>query len=319
MPGSVFVLTLHKAGSQWVRDVLWDADVLALCGLERGRQGVNGQHATTALDWPTPADGLLHAPVYSIDMQTWIAQRRPDDRAVVVLRDPRDIVVSFVPSITTSHKPTVDIDRLRSPFRRLERREQLLAGFAWLERRVPILRSWAGRTSTTTEFVTSYEALIADQHRTFAAIVEFLGADGDDPAVAAAVDAHSFTTRSGREPGTTDPHSHYRRGVAGDWRHHFDRTTGELFEALFPGLLEELGHERSADWWQDLPDETSVDEPEHFANDDLLVELRRVQEENLMLRLACDDRLTLIEQLNARLTSPAPITTTEDPNDHDEA
>ncbi len=321
MTGSVYVLTFHKAGSQWVRDVLWEPEVLAHLGIERGVSG-----AVARLPRPNDEAGdpivQLHAPVYTVGFRSWITGRRPGEKAVVVVRDPRDLVVSFLPSVLLSHREVGEISRLRPPLRALESREQLIASLIWLQQRVPALREWAERSDSDVELVTSYEALVADERQAFGNIVEFLGGDRHHPDVVAAVARHSFTARSGRRPGETDAHSHYRRGVAGDWRNHFDHTTGELFEGLFPGLLTSLGYEDGPDWWTDLP--AAITPVPAVGGDDqeLLVELRRVQEENLLLRRVCDERLTLINDLDVRLrdakaaAAPAPDNPSQE-DDHD--
>ena len=47
----------------------------------------------------------------------------------------------------------------------------------------------------------------------------------------------------GRKPGQEDPGSHYRKGVAGDWKTHFTVSVAERFEERFPGMIQKLGYE----------------------------------------------------------------------------
>ncbi|MEU8002342.1 hypothetical protein AB0B66_14365 [Catellatospora sp. NPDC049111] len=47
----------------------------------------------------------------------------------------------------------------------------------------------------------------------------------------------------GREPGQEDVHSHYRRGVAGDWRNHLAAEHLAAFRARYGDLVERLGYE----------------------------------------------------------------------------
>jgi len=53
---------------------------------------------------------------------------------------------------------------------------------------------------------------------------------------------------NGREVGREDPRSHYRKGVAGDWRNHFSAEHVAYFEANYGALLRRLGYEREARW-----------------------------------------------------------------------
>lgn len=295
-PGSAFVLAFHKSGSQWVRDVLWDPAVLDQLGLEPGQQGVDAQ------DWPGNRAGQIHAPVYSVSRPTWANRKRRGERAVIVLRDPRDMAVSWISSVTHSHAEQLLPAAIRTSMRNFEPREQLLAALIWLRGRTGAMHSWAGYVSTPYEYITSYERLISDSHREFGNIVQFLDGDAQSTAITASIERHSFTARSGRQPGIEDTYSHYRVGVAGDWVRWFDWSVGRLFESLFPSLLVDLGYESSPDWFERLAKsvEVALPTPAHEAAD-LLVELRRVQEENQLLRRVCDERLSLIESLDKRV------------------
>lgn len=53
-----------------------------------------------------------------------------------------------------------------------------------------------------------------------------------------------FTRKAaGRRPGEEDTKSHYRKGVSGDWKNHFDASHHERFNALFDNLPERLSYE----------------------------------------------------------------------------
>lgn len=47
--------------------------------------------------------------------------------------------------------------------------------------------------------------------------------------------------------------SHYRKGLAGDWRNYFTRKHAERFVSVYGDLLVRLGYENDSDWIQDLP------------------------------------------------------------------
>lgn len=63
------------------------------------------------------------------------------------------------------------------------------------------------------------------------------------------VDANQFTKLAGgRAPGQEDVKSHYRKGVAGDWRNHFNEEHIALFKENFNDLLLRLGYETDDRW-----------------------------------------------------------------------
>ena len=60
---------------------------------------------------------------------------------------------------------------------------------------------------------------------------------------------HRFAVKSGgREPGEEDVHSHYRKGVAGDWKNHFTEKHKDYFKRTYPGLVVQLGYEEDDNW-----------------------------------------------------------------------
>ena len=62
-------------------------------------------------------------------------------------------------------------------------------------------------------------------------------------------DRHSFSQKAGgRERGVEDARNHYRKGVAGDWRHHSEPVHVKYFKRNYNDLLLTLGYETDANW-----------------------------------------------------------------------
>ena len=58
-----------------------------------------------------------------------------------------------------------------------------------------------------------------------------------------------FTKMSkGRAPGEERKDSHFRKGVAGDWKNHFKSQHKEKFIDIYGDTLQKLGYEKSNDW-----------------------------------------------------------------------
>jgi hypothetical protein len=53
---------------------------------------------------------------------------------------------------------------------------------------------------------------------------------------------------SGRARGVANEVSHYRKGVAGDWRNHFNENHKEHFKEIYGDLLVKLQYEASNEW-----------------------------------------------------------------------
>src|SRR5690606_13120165 len=88
-----------------------------------------------------------------------------------------------------------------------------------------------------------YERLIADPDPAVREMFAFLGVDARDEIVRRCRDSASFDRLAGRRRGEEDASSHFRKGVAGDWRRHFDDAAIEAFDAQAGPLRRELGYE----------------------------------------------------------------------------
>ncbi|MGC4022149.1 MAG: sulfotransferase domain-containing protein [Cyclobacteriaceae bacterium] len=59
---------------------------------------------------------------------------------------------------------------------------------------------------------------------------------------------HFQKLSNGRSHGEENPKSHYRNGLAGDWKNHFNEQHKKRFKDLFGDLLVRLGYEPNNDW-----------------------------------------------------------------------
>jgi hypothetical protein len=66
--------------------------------------------------------------------------------------------------------------------------------------------------------------------------------------LAAVYDNRYAKKTAGRARGTEDRQSHYRKGVAGDWRNYFQEQHRQRFNELYGDILIRLGYESSSSW-----------------------------------------------------------------------
>lgn len=253
----VLQITRHKCGSQWVRDVLSAPEIVASSCCPHS--GVVPHFETTRrLDLPVCT---FTGPVYEMNRWEWRYYRRLGDKAVVVLRDPRDAMISLMHSVMYSHASNVGVNLARRLLHSLPHDHVRIFQLIHEFRRsgAPVFyNSWCEGEDEEV-LVVRYEDLVMDQHAEFRRIVDWLGWRVPTEDLRSVVERLSFQARSGRKAGESDKYSHYRKGVAGDWKNYFAREHGELWEALFPRFLQNIGYERTNDWWRTLPKRHRLD------------------------------------------------------------
>jgi lipopolysaccharide transport system ATP-binding protein len=232
-------VTHWKAGSQWVYAVLRalfpDRIVPPLVGDYQVRH------------WPIQP-GRVYPTVYSTREELERHSMPPDTLRFVVLRDLRDTLISWYFSFKQSHAVmTARMAKYRDLLGRMSVEDGLLAMIEYqLEPAAEIQLSWADGPDP----IIKYEALLDDDYGVLKRLlVDQLALRVSDDALRRAVDACRFEKLSGgRIAGTADPNSHYRKGVAGDWRNYFTPRVTEAFKARFGDVLVATGYERDLNW-----------------------------------------------------------------------
>ena len=240
----VFHLTHWKAGSQWIRGVLEclfpDRVVNPL---------VAAEHVTRE---PIRRGGIY--PTVYLEQSAFAAVQVPDDSIVfLVLRDLRDTLISNYYSLLESH-PLLGPGGVPHPGLAELRRElssrTLEEGLLYLTRdsldaSARIQASWMDAGVR----VFRYEDFVADGRSEFGALLDFCGLACSEAELLEALEANSFETRSGgRAQGVEDTGSHFRKGVAGDWRNHFGASMKAAFKERFAAHLIRTGYETGEDW-----------------------------------------------------------------------
>lgn len=230
----VYHITTWKAGSTWV-------------------QGVLSEIAPDRVLVPEPevADGIVFCDVSPGRIYTPLYINRPrfDDspfavmphRKFVVLRDLRDTLVSWYFSLAKTHGENPEVLMHRRELQAMNKEEGLLylldhPHFYGLSM---IGSTWLRSTDT---LVLRFESLIEEPLRWFRLILDECEIDTSPDDLAAALQRRSFEVLANRPRGT-EGLSHYRRGVAGDWKGHFTDRIAREFALRFDDLLVRSGYE----------------------------------------------------------------------------
>jgi hypothetical protein len=207
-------------------------------------------------------------------------------RAFHVIRDPRDIIVSAYFSHRHSH-PTEGLPHLaahREELLGLSLDQGLLSEMEFSKTELLQIGAWDYDDEAVLELKT--EQLTVHPYSGFVKIFEHLGLLAESEPTLARAQARIWIERlvnrfsrrpglerlrhpipatgelvlgtvygqrfdaqaGGRKRGTEDPSSHYRKGVAGDWRNYFKGQHIDAFVEQFGDLLVRLGYEEDLRW-----------------------------------------------------------------------
>ncbi len=175
-----------------------------------------------------------------------------DTRFFVVLRDPRDTLVSLYFSYKVSHVLDPKITHeFRKHLQSLTEEEGLLELVAGsrMQEIFDIHSSWIDSGAT----VLSYESLIdRDEELLVPLFTKTCPLGVPEEVVRSAIRMNRFEQVSGRARGVEDVQSHLRCGQPGDWRNHFTSRVAEAFEKRFGSALRQLEYVQDDSWVQDI-------------------------------------------------------------------
>lgn len=245
--------------------------------LDRHIDVLTGAVGIAALEQPRGTIWDLHAPIAPSRVLS-----HPAARAIYLVRDPRDAVVSAYFFFKRSTELAKDRDRISTnltaadfdPARKEAALMSLISdGYAavspagatrfpaprrMLEVLVPVL-------SSERVFILRYERQHRDPARQYGELIAWLAAAGggatlinQDAVIAEAVKRGTFAHQSGGamvegrhdEAPAASPTGHLRKGIVGDWRQHFSPAVRRAFHASVGALLVECGFETDPNWWK---------------------------------------------------------------------
>ena len=258
----VFHCTVPKAASVWFSSLFAHEWVCASSGLRRVDFGYwllekTGTNAWQRIDGPPldiagefPSRTLL-SPVYCTPAYlSTLTKTVPNWAAVFVMRDPRDLIVSHYYSLRHSHPAVGSLDDFVSLRERL-RSASLTDGMIDVMRQnvqvpyhgtMPEWQSLANRDSRVA--LVKFEDIFgSDQRGAVRRMFEHCDIRMDDTQLRQLLSAYRFEDFAGRPAGVEDVAAHWRKGIAGDWKRHFDDRLRNAYVEMFGDLPERLGYE----------------------------------------------------------------------------
>jgi len=267
---TVFHITHVKSGSQWVHIILKE------CSL--GRTFIEPRVAVAQFYEDALIPGAIYPTIYvprpkfeavlfpEVDLdpdkyqlsikddaktQNWYNFQVNKSRVVkfVVIRDLRDTLVSLYFSLKVSHPL---ISKNVEEGRRKLNEMDMESGFLYLlgdrgKSIANIQKSWLSKTEENT-LLLHYEDMLMDEQSAFAKIIKHCEIEISPTKLTEIVSRNSFEKMAGRHKGEEDVASHYRKGIAGDWKNHFTDKIKDEFKKLYGQVLITTGYEDNMDW-----------------------------------------------------------------------
>jgi len=188
----------------------------------------------------------------------------PEAKVVHVIRDGRDVTVSHTHHRWNRVRPVEEGGRLtpeeqdkRDRYR--ENPEEFVASGESIFSEKFIMafaKGWRSNVGNTHRDGPSvlgdrytevrYEDLLERPEEEMSRLFRFLGASDDKSVVRRCVNKNRFEKVAGRQGGSEDSTSFFRKGVAGDWQSVFTKRDQQIFCQVAGDLLVELGYQKGA-------------------------------------------------------------------------
>lgn len=242
---NIYYCCTQKTASQWFRNILRDPEVYRFTGL-RPVPYVKKGLKEASFDQPFPKRTIcIH--LY-VDYPTYLSIPKPaNHKSFFVLRDPRDIVVSWYFSTKFSHPRMLYIAKLRDEMEDMSFVEGMNFCIDTLEDfgLFYAQRSWlSNKDETNNVKIFRYEEFAEDNFTFLKKLFEFLRINMPQEKVDVLYEKNTFSRiTGGRELGEEDEKSHYRKGVSGDWKNYFEPPIMDYFRQVTGDLLEVLQYE----------------------------------------------------------------------------
>ncbi|GEM_PF-159605 len=252
-PENLYHCCIQKTGSQWIRSIFSDPATVRYSGLtpyhyQNSAPGAFRGKLTERFITEALPKHTFVSPLY-FGFENFIAMPKPEHyKAFFIMRDPRDIVISWYFSMKYSHPPGGKVPERREILRQLPLSEGIIRGIEFLNERghFAALRSWADAPKKDPNvLLLRYEDLIiSDNLPIFKKLFSHCDIQMPEDELRQLLQKYSFERLSGgRMPGQEDQMSHYRKGISGDWKNYFNEEISRKFNEIAGDLLSCPGYE----------------------------------------------------------------------------
>ena len=236
---NVYHACVQKTGSQWINAVFRDQRIRRASGLEPFPQ-FRYEWGEFREKFPT----YTYVPGLYISRGLYEEIEKPDRyRTIYVLRDPRNIVVSWYHSMRESHRLMGKVFDHRRALQELDFDEGLAYCIKAFQLKFSFMRSWAyARDDDHTLFI-RLEELGAAPVDGFLNIMEHCGISIERPTLEEVLTDYTKEKMRERDLAVRDGDTSHYREESTDWRDAFTERHRQLFREVTGNLVDLLGYE----------------------------------------------------------------------------
>lgn len=242
-PINIYHAAVQKTGSQWLKAILSDPIVTNETGLL-----TYPQHRYEFSEFHRRFPRLTFVPGLYMSYELYEEIDKPAQyRTIYVLRDPRDIIVSWYHSMLKTHVLMGKVGKYRERLQQLHYEDGVSFCIDALQIRFAHQRSWAFNSGDDPKvLVVKYEDLVEHSVAEFSRLFAHCAVNLDRAAIHRLVEKHSFHNmrRRDMESQRGRGESHYRAGKSGGWRQALSDRHLAKFYAATGDLVEVLGYAR---------------------------------------------------------------------------
>ena len=238
---TIFHVTQHKCGSQWVAEVLkWSAADRFVLPQEFSKHFTEGDLK----------QGFVYPTVY-LDREEFYRVLEKNShienmKIFVVIRDLRDILISLYFSFKNSHPRNFKAIQRFAHIVESKDLDDALIYLIDTQMRLHAARqsSWMNDGCK----IVRYEELIENENEQFRSLLSYLEINRDSRFINRIIEHNSFVNVSGRKTGVEDVSKHQRKGISGDWENYFSIRVKDYFKEQLGQSLIETGYEVDLNW-----------------------------------------------------------------------
>lgn len=255
---NIYHCCVQKTGSQWIKAILSDSRTLRYSGLmtysyqSRLPGGYDPRNIVDRTFNVPFSKNTIVSPLY-IDFENYENIPKPKYyKTFFVMRDPRDITISWYFSSRYSHPLMGKLSEIREVLTNVSLADGILYSIEILHDNglFAALHSWADAPKKDPNvLLLRFEDLTAlDNFEVFKKLFSHCDIRMPEEALHQLLRDYSFERLSGRQRGEEDKFTHYRKGVSGDWKNYFDDRITAEFKNFTGDLVTRAEYENNLNW-----------------------------------------------------------------------